>query len=498
MTTNRVTADDFELQPIDTNVNGDAGPSRPTPIRAGKAREPRHPSSSVLFKAPETALPSSGPKRPATPQSPLTPIRRHSRAQFLEDEVHVPDLGHLLGITEEDDHFTKASRMTSRWKQRLYLLMEEPSSSREAFYVHLCVTGAILVSTVLTTLSTLPTFHTDSVSARTLFGLDTMLVILFTVEYGARLAAHSDSWRQVWRWVTSFLPLVDLLSILPFYIEVALQDDTADLMRWSILRVFRLLRVFRSFAYHNSFLLTIEVMYVAIQRSKEALLALAFFEFVIVVLFSTLIYFAERGTWDSALATFVTADGDPSQFNSIPASAFFVLETIATVGYGDIVAQSFLGRLFTAPLLLFGLLLIALPSYMLSKNFSEVYNTMNWQHPPEQIGQKVGTTAGTTLGGSDSHFQASVMSTPRISIDTRSTPMLDQNPVSGPILPVAETPLLPNSGDPIPRRPSPFPSVGHPHPSTRMWDGDLDYRPKEKDLTNIKLAKNQMVRGLHF
>lgn len=231
-------------------------------------------------------------------------------------------------------------------------------------------------SAVLTTLSTLPSFHTDPASTRILFGLDTTLVVLFTIEYLARSLAHSDSWTQYYKWSTSFFALIDLIAILPYYIEVARNDDTSILFRFSILRIFRLLRVFRAFKYQNQMLLTIEVMYVAVNRSKDALVALAFFILLVLVLFSTLIYFAERGTWDATLGGFVDADGDPSLFDSIPQTAWFALVTMSTVGYGDVVPRSMLGKVLTVPLLMFGLLLIALPSFVLGRNFAIVFDAM--------------------------------------------------------------------------------------------------------------------------
>ena len=87
-------------------------------------------------------------------------------------------------------------------------------------------------------------------------------------------------------------------------------------------------------------------MYIAVHRSKDALFALSFFLVMAIVIFSTLIYFVERGVWDNNLGTFVTADGeqrrsvalqiyladrvprppgDPSEFESIPSAAWFVL-----------------------------------------------------------------------------------------------------------------------------------------------------------------------------
>jgi hypothetical protein len=123
-------------------------------------------------------------------------------------------------------------------------------------------------------------------------------------------------------------------------------------------------------------LLTIEVMYVAVQRSKDALVALSFFIMLVLVFFATLIYFAERGSWDPNLGGFVDADGDPSMFDSIPQTAWFALVTMSTVGYGDVVPRSFLGKLLTMPLLMFGLLLIALPSFVLGRNFAIVFDAM--------------------------------------------------------------------------------------------------------------------------
>lgn len=87
-------------------------------------------------------------------------------------------------------------------------------------------------------------------------------------------------------------------------------------------------------------------------------------------------YFAERGTWDDVLGTFINTDGDASQFSSIPAAAWFVLVTITTVGYGEITPRSFLGRLITLPILVFGLLLITLPSFVLGREFSSVWDKM--------------------------------------------------------------------------------------------------------------------------
>ncbi|KAF5329107.1 hypothetical protein D9611_014290 [Ephemerocybe angulata] len=243
--------------------------------------------------------------------------------------------------------------------------------------------------------------------------------------------------------------------------------DTSVLFRFSILRMFRLLRVFRPFRYNHTILLTIEVMYLSVRR----LLAIGFFVVMILTVFSTLLYFAERGTWDEVMDTFINSDGDPPNsrpfppqlgssslvstlpppsaspfapstrrsfrrrtsesrpstsfshskrirptiaFNSpiaprhrmprhlrhLPSLPSFLLPpspipltlewgdwrdvpiqrpssiAITTVGYGEITPRSFLGRLITLPTLVFGLLLITLPSFVLGREFSLVWTQM--------------------------------------------------------------------------------------------------------------------------
>ncbi|KAL4249058.1 hypothetical protein ABKN59_007514 [Abortiporus biennis] len=268
----------------------------------------------------------------------------------------------------------EAKEIRPPWKRDLYLLMEHATSSQAAFLIHIFTTTFIIISAIITVLETVPAFH--SISGRIWFGLETSLVAIFTVEYIARCIAHSNNWRSAFAWFTSFFGVIDLLGILPYYVEIILQQDTSTFFRFTILRTFRLLRVFKPFRYNNTILLTIEVMFLSFRRSQHALLALAFFVLMVLIVFSTLLYFAERGTWDDTLGIFMNSDGDPSQFSSIPAAAWFVLVTITTVGYGDITPRSFFGRLVTLPLLVFGLLLIALPTFVLGREFSLVWDMM--------------------------------------------------------------------------------------------------------------------------
>jgi hypothetical protein len=65
--------------------------------------------------------------------------------------------------------------------------------------------------------------------------------------------------------------------------------------------------------------------------------------------------------------------------NEIADQPLIGMVAITTVGYGEIIPRSVLGRLFTVPLLVFGLLLIALPSFVLGRNFAIVFDAMQHQ-----------------------------------------------------------------------------------------------------------------------
>ncbi|TFK52680.1 voltage-gated potassium channel [Heliocybe sulcata] len=309
---------------------------------------------------------------------PLSAIRTSVTSQFLSEDNHdtpVENVEDVFPTSTSFDHGgDDVAHIHPRWKRDLYELLERPTSSPSAFMVHVLTTSLIVASALVTVTETVPAFH--HISGGLWFGLETSLVALFTVEYVARCTARSYSLGAFVAWITSFFGIIDLLAILPYYIEIGLQQDTSVLFRFSILRTFRLVRVFRPFRYNNTLLLTIEVMFLSFRRSQHALLALSFFVLMVLTVFSTLLYFAERGTWDETLETFVDVYGDPSQFSSIPGAAWFVLVTITTVGYGEITPRSFLGRLITLPLLLFGLLLIALPSFVLGREFSIVWARM--------------------------------------------------------------------------------------------------------------------------
>ncbi|KAJ2800130.1 hypothetical protein H4R20_004174 [Coemansia guatemalensis] len=265
----------------------------------------------------------------------------------------------------------EAKSIRTAWKRRLFLLFEDPASSPSAFVINVIVTFMIIFSAVLTTVETIPALRKGR--EQLWLGFEVAIVAIFTVEFVLRFLGHTDTWRQAWRHTKSAITIIDALAIFPFYVEVILRRDTSYEFRFTILRIFRLLRVFSAFKYSSLLQLSIEVMIVAIKRSADALLAFLVFVTLTVLLFSTLMYFAERGVWDVEREAFLTASGEYSKFSSIPASAYYAIVTLTTTGFGDMVPTTVIGKLVSFPMMIAGILLIALPSIIVGRNFTQVW-----------------------------------------------------------------------------------------------------------------------------
>ncbi|KAL1918073.1 uncharacterized protein VTP21DRAFT_3339 [Calcarisporiella thermophila] len=298
-----------------------------------------------------------------------------------------------------DEHVTVESRyydpnkMKSKWKKSLYLILEDPSHSRLAFWVNVAVSLLILVSIILTTVETIP--EARAIGDGVWFKIETAFVFTFTIELILRLIAHSDSLRLLGAFFTSPLVILDFAAILPYYIEIIARQSAVYEFRFTILRVFRLLRIFKPYKYTSTIVMTIEVLFIAMGRSADALGALLFFMVGTVIIFSTLLYFAERGVWDAATNTFLNSQGKPSTFDSIPAAIYFTVTTITTTGYGDMVPTTFIGKLIVIPAMLFGILLIALPSIIIGRSFTITWEAMRKHHRSRSISRRAPDQAHT-------------------------------------------------------------------------------------------------------
>lgn len=208
----------------------------------------------------------------------------------------------------------------------------------------LCIQALIIISLISFSIETLP-----DISAETLYWLgviETVTVSIFTVEYLLRLHVAD----RPLSYALSFFGIIDLLSILPYYLGLAV--DFRFLRSMRILRLFRLFKLIR----YN---LAIERFYKAFIIAKEEFTVFAVTTIILLFFAGVGIYYFEH-------------EAQPEAFASIFHSLWWALITLTTVGYGDMVPITVGGRFFTFIILLIGLGIVAIPAGLLAAALNQV------------------------------------------------------------------------------------------------------------------------------
>ncbi|MDQ3366574.1 MAG: ion transporter [Myxococcota bacterium] len=207
-------------------------------------------------------------------------------------------------------------------------------------------------------------------------------VAVFTVEYMLRLWScasdprYADGVRGRLRYALTPMALVDLLAIVPFYVDLAF-PGTIDLRFLRILRLLRLIRLGRVRAVGTAVGSLVRVI-----RSRRIELGVTF-AFVLV---ATLL---------AAGALYVVEHREPgTQFTSIPRAMWWSIVTITTVGYGDMTPTTPLGQLLGGIVAFIGICALALPVGILSSGFVEELHRS--KPTPGASTPPITTTATTT------------------------------------------------------------------------------------------------------
>lgn len=162
--------------------------------------------------------------------------------------------------------------------------------------------------------------------------------LLFTAEYVLRLLVV----RRPLRYAFSIWGIIDLLAILPTYLSFFIPGAQSLL----VVRALRILRVFRILKL-TRYLEEGGVLLAALWRSRRKIQLFLFMVITIAIIAGALMYVVE---------------GPSRGFSSIPASMYWAVVTMATVGFGDIVPQTTLGRFITSVLILIGYSILAVPT----------------------------------------------------------------------------------------------------------------------------------------
>ena len=184
--------------------------------------------------------------------------------------------------------------------------------------------------------------------------LDYFFMVVFTIEYLLRLyCVHSAK-----LYAKSFYGIVDLLAILPSYLEFVFPN-------WHmlmIIRSFRLLRIFRIFRMVR-FLDESRYLIFALLRSFNKIMVFLIFIVLLTIFLGSLMYVLEY-------------NHNPG-FHSIPQSIYWAIVTITTVGYGDVAPVTAIGKIIASFIMILGYAIIAVPTGIMSATIVSKYRDMD-------------------------------------------------------------------------------------------------------------------------
>jgi voltage-gated potassium channel len=169
--------------------------------------------------------------------------------------------------------------------------------------------------------------------------LEWTFTVVFTIEYLVRLWVV----RRRWRYATSFFGVIDLIALLPSYLELFLVGSHY-LMTVRILRLLRMFRILKMAHYvgESSMLLR------ALRASRPKIMVFLMAVFTLVSVEGTLMYVIEHDY--------------NSDYSNIPQSIYWAIVTITTVGFGDITPVTVAGKMMACVIMLTGFSIIAVPT----------------------------------------------------------------------------------------------------------------------------------------
>ena len=240
-------------------------------------------------------------------------------------------------------------------RRRLYQVLEQgPVGDGASIAVDRLLVALILVNLVALAIESMPDYGHRYALVFSL--IEYFSLAIFTLEYALRLwcAAehgphqHLGPMRARLKYALSPAGLVDLAAVLPFWFALVLPADLRFVL------VFRIVRFFKIARYSPAMRSLLDVLY----RERRALLGC-----LVITLGAALV--------TAALMHLAEGKVQPDKLGTIPDALWWSIVTIGTIGYGDVVPVTALGKLIATGTIFIGLIMVALPIGIIATAFSE-------------------------------------------------------------------------------------------------------------------------------
>lgn len=225
------------------------------------------------------------------------------------------------------------------WKEKLYEIIFEADTPAGKLFDEVLIVS-IIVSVLAVMLDSVASIRERY--GGFLYALEWFFTILFSIEYILRLISA----RKPVKYAVSFFGVVDLLTVIPTYLDIIL-PGTRFLLVIRILRVLRIFRVLKLAKYVGE----ANILARAIKSSSRKIIVFLFSIITIVVILGSMMYLIEGGK---------------NGFTSIPVSIYWAIVTLTTVGYGDISPQTPIGQTLAVVVMILGYSIIAVPTGIVS------------------------------------------------------------------------------------------------------------------------------------
>ena len=240
-------------------------------------------------------------------------------------------------------------------RHRLYEILEHGTIEDHAGrVVSRLIVSLIIVNLVAVTAQSVPALQAQYAPVFTIVELVSLVV--FSVEYGLRVwvAAEHAPHRQAterkarWKFVTNPPGIIDLVAVLPFWFAFVLPADLR------MLQVFRVVRFLKLTRYSPAMRSLLDVLY----RERRAL-----FGCFVILIGATLIC--------ASIMHVIEHHAQPDKFGTIPDAMWWAIVTLSTIGYGDVIPVTLLGRVVGTVTIFIGLIMVALPIGIVATAFAD-------------------------------------------------------------------------------------------------------------------------------